>query len=93
LRWQRASPPCFALPTTGEGGLDRNVPRSADDLRRSIWVTGCISKVTDDRFQKQKELFGKHGESSIATALAWLRYIRMRLVRDVTTSAQIELPT
>lgn len=40
--------------------FDRNVPCSAYYLRPSIWVSG-ISEVTNERFQDQKELFGKHG--------------------------------
>jgi hypothetical protein len=76
---QWASRPCFARPIAGSGGLDRNVPRSADHLRRSIRVASCISEVANGRFQKQKELFGKHWEVLHCDCLAWLRRIRIRL--------------
>jgi hypothetical protein len=47
---------------------DRNVPCSAGHLRPSIRVFGRIGDVTNERFQNQKELFGKHGFPSIAIA-------------------------
>jgi hypothetical protein len=91
-RW--ASQPCFAWPIIGGGGLDRDVPRSADHLRRSIWVASCISEVTNDRFQRQEELFGKHGDyPSIATAWHGYAVSGLGFVRHVTTTVQIRLPT
>jgi hypothetical protein len=44
--------------------LDRDKLRSAYHLRPSIRVCGGsrIGEMTDQRFQNQNELFGKHGD-------------------------------